>query len=114
MLSCSTVVLTIYIMRLKVSCSKMSCTTDQFNVHFDLCVSIYGGIAFMGASATHLSKFDKVQTLAERISGRMFPMLQSRHAASAIGLLCKLLDFLGRGPLQLFCPNLLILLLHTV
>ena len=30
----------IYIMRLKVSCSKMSCTTDQFNVHFDLCVSM--------------------------------------------------------------------------
>ena len=26
-------------------------------------------------------------------------------AASAIGLLCKLLDFRGRGPLQLFCPN---------
>ena len=29
----------------------------------------YGGVAFMGASATHLSKFDKVQKLAERLSG---------------------------------------------
>ena len=65
----------------------------------------YGGVAFMGASATHLSKFDKMQKLAERISGRVFPTLQSRRAASAIGLLCKLLDFCGRGPLQLFCPN---------
>ena len=59
----------------------------------------------MGASATHLSKFDKVQTLAERISGRVFPTLQSRRAASAIRLLCKLLHFRGRGSLQLFCPN---------
>ena len=33
----------------------------------------YGGVAFMGASATHLSKFDKVQKLAERVSGRVFP-----------------------------------------
>ena len=32
-------------------------------------------------------------------------MLQSHRAASAIGLLCKLLDFRGRGPLQLFCLN---------
>ena len=65
----------------------------------------YGGVAFLGASATHLSKFDKVQKLAERISGRVFPTLQSRCAASAIRLLCKLLDFRGRGLLQLFCPN---------
>jgi len=26
----------------------------------------YGGIAFVGASATHLSKFNKVQKLAEK------------------------------------------------
>ena len=65
----------------------------------------HGGVAFMGASATHLSKFDKVQKPAERVSGRVFPTLQSRRAASAIRLLCKLLDFRDRGPLQLFCPN---------
>ena len=59
----------------------------------------------MGASATYLSKFDKVQKLAERMSGGLFPALQSCRAASAIGLLYKLLDLYGRGPLQLFCPN---------
>jgi len=64
----------------------------------------YGGVAFMGASATHLSKLDRVQKLAERLCGCVFPALQSRCAVSAIGLLCKLLNSRGRGPLQLFCP----------
>jgi len=64
----------------------------------------YGGVAFMGASATHLSKLDRVQKLAERLCGCVFPPLQSHRAASAIELLCKLLNFHGRGPLQLFCP----------
>ena len=59
----------------------------------------------MGTSVTHLSKFIKVQKPAERMSGRVFPTLQSCCAASAIGLLFKLLDFCGGGPLQLFCLN---------
>ena len=46
----------------------------------------YSGVAFMGASATHLSKFDKVQKLAEKMSGGLFPALQSCHAASTFGL----------------------------
>ena len=50
----------------------------------------------MGALAKHLSKCDKVQKLTERISGGAFPALQPRRAASAIGLLCKLLDLHGR------------------
>lgn len=29
----------------------------------------YGSIAFMGALATHLPRFDEVQKLAERLSG---------------------------------------------
>ena len=45
----------------------------------------YSGVAFMGASVTHLSKFDKVQKLAERISGSVFPALQFHRAASAVG-----------------------------
>ena len=36
----------------------------------------------MGASATHLSKFDKVQKLAEGMSGGVFPALQSCYATS--------------------------------
>ena len=73
----------------------------------------YGGVAFVGASATHLSK---VQKLAERMSGRVFPMFQSRRAVNANGLLYKLLDFRGRGPLQLFFGQILLILLpiHTV
>ena len=35
----------------------------------------YGGVAFMGASTTHLLKFDKVQRLAERMSGGVFSAL---------------------------------------
>ena len=35
----------------------------------------------------------------------MFPALQSRHAASAVGNICKLLNLCGCRPLQLFCPN---------
>ena len=67
----------------------------------------------MGASAAHLSKFDKVQKLAERLSGCVFPTLQSRHAASAIRLLCKLLDSHGCGQLQLFCPAFVNAATHT-
>jgi len=44
----------------------------------------YGGVAFMGASATHLSKLDRVQQLAEKLCGCVFPALQSHRA---IGLL---------------------------
>ena len=43
--------------------------------------------------------------LKELVGTRVFPTLQSHSAASAIGLIFKLLDFRGRGPLQLFCPS---------
>ena len=42
----------------------------------------------------------------------IFPPLSSRRKASAIGLLCKLLDGQCRGPLQNFCP-LLTSVTHT-
>ena len=45
--------------------------------------------------------------------GRVFPTLQSRRAASDIGLLCKLLDFHGHGPLQLFRPNVVHPAIHS-
>ena len=44
------------------------------------------------------------QKMAERFCGCEFPSLHSRCKASAVGLLCKLLDSWGRGPLQDFCP----------
>ena len=72
----------------------------------------YGNVIFMGASATHLRKLDLVQQAAERMCQVTFPLLSSRRKASAIGLLCKLLDGQCRGPLQNFCP-LLTSVTHT-
>jgi len=56
----------------------------------------YDGVSFIGASATH---FDKEQKLAERLSGCVFPALKSSRAASAIRLLCELLNSHGGGQL---------------
>ena len=67
----------------------------------------YGDVTFMGASATHLHKLDAVQTAAEKLCQTAFPSLLSCHKASAIGLLCKLLDSHCRQPLQIFCPTLI-------
>ena len=59
----------------------------------------------MGAAASHLSTLNAVQKRAEKLSDCTFPSLHSHHEASAVGLLCKLLDFRGQGPLQQFCPS---------
>ena len=48
----------------------------------------------MGASATHLLKFDTMQKLAERMNDDMFPAHQSHCAVSAVEIPCKLLDFI--------------------
>ena len=66
----------------------------------------YGSVIFMGASAVHLHKLDAVQKAAERLCQVSFQPLSSRRKASAIGLLCKLLDSHCRRPLQNFCPTL--------
>ena len=66
----------------------------------------YGSVIFMRASVTHLWKLDSVQQAAERKCQVTFPLLSSRQKASAIGLLCKLLDGQCRGPLQNFCPHI--------
>jgi len=55
----------------------------------------YGSVAIMGASATHLSKPDSIQKMAERFSGCKFPSLHSHREASVVRLLCKLLDNRG-------------------
>ena len=55
-------------------------------------VAEYGDILLMGASATQLSKLDRMQHFAEQLYSSSFvPLQRCRHAA-AIGLLCKLLD----------------------
>ena len=64
----------------------------------------YGSVAIMGASATHLSKLESIQKMAERFSRCKFPSLHSRHEVSSVGLLHKLLDKRGRGPPQHFYP----------
>ena len=69
-------------------------------------LSGYGSVIFMGASAVHLHKLDAVQKAAERLCQVSFPPLSSRRKASAIGLLCKLLDSHCQRPLQNFCPTL--------
>ena len=65
------------------------------------------------ASATHLSKLDSIQKMAERFSGCEFPSLHSYCKASAVGLLRKLLDSRERGPLQHFCPVIAIPPTHS-
>jgi len=55
----------------------------------------YGSVAIMGALTTHLSKLDTIQKMAEMFCGCEFPSLLSRRKASAMMLLCKLLDSWG-------------------
>ena len=59
----------------------------------------YGGVIFMGAGAsvTHLQKLDSVQQAPRRMCQ---VTLSSHQKASAIGLLCKLLDGQYRGPIS--------------
>ena len=52
----------------------------------------YGNVIFMGASAVHSHKLDAVQKAVEKLCQTAFQSLSSRRKASAIGLLCKLLD----------------------
>ena len=68
----------------------------------------YGSAAFKDTVATHLSNFDKIQMLAERLSGCVFPALQSCREANAIRFVCKLLDFMDVGTatfLSSFCHS---------
>ena len=67
----------------------------------------YDNVIFMSASAVHLHKLDAVQKAAEKLCQTAFQSLSSRHKASAIGLLCKLLDSHCRQPLQIFSPTLI-------
>ena len=60
----------------------------------------YGCVIFMSASAVHLHKLDAVQKAAERLCQVSFQPLSSCRKASAIGLLCKLLDSRCQQPLQ--------------
>ena len=68
-------------------------------------VAEYGSVLMMGASATQLSKFDRMQHLAEQLCSTQFIPPEKRRHAAAIGLLCKLLDGTCREYLQRFCPS---------
>ena len=68
-------------------------------------VAEYGSVLMMGASATQLSKVDRMQHLAEQLCSTQFLPLAKRRLAAAIGLLYKLLDGTCREYLQRFCPS---------
>ena len=70
-------------------------------------VAEYGGILLLGASATQLSKLDRMQQFAEQLCSSSFVPLSRRRHATALGLLCKLLDGTCREHLQMFCPAFL-------
>ena len=67
----------------------------------------YGNVIFMGASAVHLHKLDAVQKAAEKLRQTAFQSLSSHRKASAIALLCKLLDSHCWQPLHIFYPTLI-------
>ena len=69
-----------------------------------LCVNMVMLFSWMLQSAVHLHKLDAVQ---KGVRLCIFQSLLSRCKACAIGLLCQLLDFHCRQPLQVFCPTLI-------
>ena len=52
----------------------------------------YGGVLFMGAADTHLSKMDKIQKSAERMGGFECESLKLRREAATVSLALKMLD----------------------
>ena len=47
----------------------------------------YRSVAVVGTAATHLSKLDAIQKMAEKLSECTFPSLHSCSEVSAVGLL---------------------------
>ena len=70
-------------------------------------IAEYGGILLLAAGAIQLSKLDRMQQFAERLCSSSFVPLSRRCHASALGLLCKLLNGTCREHLQMFCPTFL-------
>ena len=66
-------------------------------------VAEYGSVLMMGVSSSQLSKLDCVQHFAEILCLLQFTPLHSHRNATAIGLICKLLDGNYREQLQKFC-----------
>ena len=64
-----------------------------------------GGVLMMGASATQLSKLDRMQHFAEQLCSTQLILLERHRYAAAIGLLCKLLDGICCEHLQRFYPS---------
>ena len=65
----------------------------------------YGHLLYFGAAKGYLKRLDALQCRAASICHSTFPSLKSRRHATAIGLLCRLLDGEGRGDLQSFVPH---------
>ena len=65
----------------------------------------YGHLLYFSAARSHLERLDALQRRAAGICHDIFPSLESRRYAAAVGLTCRLLDGEGRGDLQSFCPS---------
>ena len=63
----------------------------------------YGHLYF-GTARGYLKHLDALQCWAASVCQSTFPSLESRRHATAIGLLCRLLDGEGRGDLQSLLP----------
>ena len=86
------------------------------NVQIQSCLE-YGHLLYFGAARNHLEHLDTLQCRAVGICHCTFPSLESRRHATAIDLMCRLLDGEGCGGLfvvvySLFFLSLLRMVLH--
>ena len=66
-----------------------------------------GHLLYFGAARSRLDCLDVLQHCATSICNTTFPFLQSRRYATAVGLVCRLLNAKSCGDLQLFHPHFL-------
>ena len=64
----------------------------------------YGHLLYFGAARGYLNHLDTLQCRTASVCHSNFPSLERRRHATAIDLLCRLLDGEGRGNLQSLLP----------
>ena len=65
----------------------------------------YGSILYLGAAAIHLNRLDHLQSRLEQTCLFIIQPLLSHQNAAIVGLVCRLLDGVGHGNLQTYCPQ---------
>jgi hypothetical protein len=68
----------------------------------------YGGVQFQGARDTHLAKLDRIQASAMKLGNFEIESLKQRRDAATASLIFKLLDGRGRGELNSFAPEIVV------